>query len=190
MALVASRFRDKTPEGLLIPPNRLRNYTIQIFQQPTAKMAKFQELLQGLGHMKIEELGEGKQRLTLLSADLLTGFVDFYNDWIFKGEEKRTSIEERELKALRALTHYGHQVEPDGKGVVKVNLTEMQNHSLREIGFPFSTDDVNGLAEKKVTSEKMSGEGGLFLQFNLQEIEMLFNYWEIIWATRKVAARD
>ena len=190
LALVGHRFGEVVPEGLVIPPNRLRNYTIQIFQQPTSKMTKFQELLQGLGHMKIEDLGEGKQKLTLLSPDVIMGFADFYNEWIFKSEDKRTTVEDKEVKALRALVHFGKKLEPDFKGNVKVNLTQMQNDSIKEIGYLFSPDDVNGLADKKVTSEKMSGDGALFLQFNLTEIENLAHYWEIIHATRKVAARD
>lgn len=190
LALVANRFGESSPEGLVVPPNRLRNYTIQVFQQPTAKMAKFQELLQGLGHMKIEELGEGRQKLTLLSPDLIMGFVDFYNEWIFKSEDKRVTVEEKELKPLKALVHFGKKEQPDAKGLTKVNLTQMQNDSMRELGFLFSPDDVNGLAEKKITSEKISGEGALFLTFNLQEVEAMANYWEIIIATRKVAARD
>jgi CRP/FNR family transcriptional regulator, cyclic AMP receptor protein len=190
LALVGNRFGEKTPEGLVVPPNRLRNYTIQIFQQPTAKMTKFQEILQGLGHMKIEDLGEGRQKLTLLNPDIIMGFVDFYNEWIFKAEDKRVTVEEKELKPLRALVHFGRQTPPDAKGVVKVNLTKMQNDSMKELGYLFSPDDVNGLAEKKITSEKMSGDGALFLAFNFTEVEMISNYWEIIIATRKVAARD
>ena len=123
LGLVASKYGEKPDggEGVLVPPNRLRNYTIQIFQQPTSKMTRFQEVLQGLGHMKIEELGEGKQRLTLFKPDLLMGFTDFYNDWIFKSEEKRTTIEEKEMKPLRALLHFGRKAgAPDAKGLVKV----------------------------------------------------------------------
>lgn len=192
LGLVASKYGEKAPDGsgTLVPPNRLRNYTIQIFQQPTSKMTKFQEILQGLGYMKIEDLGEGKQRLTLFNPDMLMGFVDFYNEWIFKAEEKRTTIEDKELKPMRALVHFGRKTTPDAKGVVKVNLTEMKNDSMREIGYLFSPDDINSLAEKKVTGEPTSGEGALFLSFNLAELEMLNQYWDIIHACKKVSARD
>ena len=187
LSLVASRFGEKTKDGgIEIPPNRLRNYTIQIFQQPTAKMTKFQEVLQGLGHMKIEDLGEGRQKLTLYKLDMLVGFTDFYNDWIFKSEDKKITIEERELKPMGVLIKYGRKETPDAKGFVKVNLTQIQNESMKELGFLFSVDDVNTLAEKGVTSEKMSGEGGLFLTYNVEEIAVLKEHWDIIHACHKV----
>lgn len=186
LTFVAARFGEKTPEGVLVPPNRLRNYTIQVFQQPTAKMNRLMEIYQGFGYMKIEDLGEGRQKITLYKLDLLSSFVDYYNEWIFKAEEKRTNIEEKEVKPLKALAHYGKKEPVDNKGNVKVNLTQMQTDALRELGFPFNADDVNGLAEKKVTSEKMSGDGAVFMSYNPQEIENLSLYWELIYAFKKV----
>lgn len=190
LGLVAHRYGEKTPEGTIVPPNRLRNYTIQIFQQPTSKMTRFQEVLQGLGHMKIEDLGEGKQKLTLFKPDTIMAFADFYNEWVFKSEDKRTSIEDKELKPMRALVHFGRKATPDAKGVVKVNLTQMQNESMRELSYLFSPDEVNSLAEKKVTGDVASGDGGLFVSYNFQEMEMLYTYWEIIHACRKVSANS
>lgn len=190
LAFVAHRFGEKVPEGFLVPPNRLRNYTIQIFQQPTSKMARFQEVLQGLGYMKVEDLGEGKQKITLFAPDMLLEFVDFYNDWIFKSDEKRTTIEDKELKPMRALVHFGKKTEPDGKGFTKVNLTAMQNDSMRELGYLFVADDVNGLIEKAVIGEKQSGEGGIFTAFNMAQLEMLIQFWEIIHACRKVGTLE
>lgn len=136
--------------------------------------------------MKIEDLGEGKQKLTLFKPDVIMAFADFYNDWIFKSEDKRTSIDDKELKPLRALVHFGRKATPDAKGVVKVNLTQMQNESMRELSYLFSPDEVNSLAEKKVTGDVASGDGGLFVSYNFQDIEMLFTYWEIIHACRKI----
>ncbi len=187
LGLVAARYGEKTPEGhTLIPPNRLRNYTIQVFQAPTAKMTKLQEVLQGLGHFKIEEIGEGRQKLTIFNVDFILAFTDWYNDWIFKAEDKKVTIEEKEMKALRALIFYGKKTEPDAKGIVKVNLTQMQNDSMKDLGYLFSPDDVNSFAEKKLTSEKMSGDGGLFLTYNRKEIEDIFPMWELVHATRNV----
>lgn len=190
LGLVAHRYGEKVPEGTIVPPNRLRNYTIQIFQQPTSKMTRFQEILQGLGHMKIEELGEATQRLTLFNADMIMGFADFYNDWVFKSEEKRVSIEEKELKSMRALVHFGRKSGADDKGIAKVNLTLAQSESIKELGYLFGPDDVNTLSEKKVTGEKTSGDNALFITFNLSELEMLSQYWDIIHACRKVGAHS
>jgi CRP-like cAMP-binding protein len=186
LGLVAHRYGEKTPEGTIVPPNRLRNYTIQIFQQPTSKMTRFQEVLQGLGHMKIEDLGEGKQKLTLFKPEMIMAFADFYNEWVFKSEEKRTSIDDKEMKPMRALVHFGRKATPDDKGFVKLNLTQMQNESMRELGYLFSPDEVNSLAEKKVTGDVGSGDGGLFVSFNLADLETMHAHWEIIHACRKV----
>ena len=187
LGLVGSHYGEKVPEGVLVPPNRLRNYTIQIFQQPTSKMAKFQEILQGLGYMKNEDLGEGKQRITLFSPEFLMAFADFYNDWIFKSEEKRITIDEKEFKPMRALVHFGRKAQDD-KGMARVNLTSMQNDSMRELGYLFVADDVNSLAEKKITGDKQSAEGALFVSFNVNDVETQLKYWEIIHACSNVSA--
>jgi CRP/FNR family cyclic AMP-dependent transcriptional regulator len=190
LGLIAHRYGEKSDAGTIVPPNRLRNYTIQVFQQPTSKMTRFQEVLQGLGHMKIEDLGEGKQKLTLFKPDMVMGFADFYNDWVFKSEEKRTTIDDKELKPMRALVHFGRKVQPDDKGFVKLNLTNMQNESMREVGYLFSPDEVTSLAEKKVTGDVGSGDGGLFVTFNFNDLETQYTYWEIIHACRKVGANN
>ena len=190
LGLVASKYGEKVPEGTLVPPNRLRNYTIQIFQQPTSKMTKLQEILQGLGHMKIEELGEGKQKLLLTSPEMLMGFVDFYNDWIFKPEEKRVTVQEKELKPLRALIHFGRKLTPDASGAVKADLTHMQNDSMRELGYLFNGDDINGLIESKLIGDKQSGEGVVTVSYVLNDIELQLKYWEIIHACKNVTYRD
>lgn len=188
LGLIASRYGEKTPDGTLVPPNRLRNYTIQVFQQPTSKMTRFQEVLQGLGHMKIEDLGEGKQKLTLFKPDMVMAFADFYNEWIFKAEEKRVSIEDKEMKPLRALVHFGRKATPDAKGVVKLNMTTMQNESMRELGYLFSADEVSSLAEKKVIGDPSSGDGALFVSFVQTDVDQLHTFWEIIHACRKISA--
>ncbi len=190
LGLVANKYGEKVPEGTLVPPNRLRNYTIQIFQQPTSKMTRFQDVLQALGHMKVEDLEEAKQRLTLFNPDMIMSFADFYNDWIFKSEDERTSIDEKEMKPLRALVQFGRKVTADAKGITKVNLTSMQTESMKELGYLFSADDVNSLSEKKVTGDKTSGDNALFLTFNLAELEQLSLFWEIIHACRNVGANS
>lgn len=188
LGVVAKVYGEKTPDGkgLLVPPGTLRRYTIQIFQQPTNKMQTMTEVLQGLGHLKLEDLGEGKQRITMFDPDFMIRFVDFYNDFLFKSEDKRTSIEEKEMKTIKALLFYGRKQTMSDKGEVKVNLTQMQNDSMRDLGSLFSVDDVNPLSEKKVIGEKISTDAGLALTFNLKELEMQHPYWELIHACRKL----
>ncbi len=183
---VAKVYGETTEAGTLVPPGTLRRHTIQIFQQPTNKMTTMTEVLQALGHMKIEDLGEGKQRLTVFKPDFLVNFVDFYNDFLFKSEDKRTAIEEKEMKTIKALLFYGKKATPNEKGEVKLNLTQMQNDSMRDLGSLFNVDDVNGLSEKKLVGEKFSTDAGLAVSMNFVDLETQFPYWEIIHACRKV----
>jgi CRP-like cAMP-binding protein len=192
LCLVASRFGEKEGKDgkdINVPPNRLRNYCIQVFQQPTAKLQKLMEMLAGFGYMKIEEIGEGRQKLTIFKLDMLMNFVDYYNDWIFTSEDKKISIEEKEMKAIDALIKFGQKEKRDAKGIVKVNLTNLQNESMKVLGHLFSVDDVDPLVTKGLSSEKMSGEGGIFVSFDLNNLETIYPYWEMIHAFRK-ATRD
>ncbi len=188
LGFISNKYGEKSEEGLLIPPGRLRNYTIQVFQQPTNKMQKLMEILQAFRHMKIEEIGEGRQKLTVLSPDLFLGFVDFYNDYLFKDESKRVSMDEKDMKTLQALIFYGKKQTPDAKGIVKVNLTSMQNDSMRDLGFLFSVDDVNNLCEKGLLTDKVMRDGFLETGFELKQIETIYPYWELIFALKKIKA--
>src|SRR5580704_9516417 len=72
ISLVGFKCGEKQADGsLLISQFTLRNYCIQIFQQPTNRLDKMMDVLQGLGLMKIEDLTEGKKRITLLKPKLL-----------------------------------------------------------------------------------------------------------------------
>jgi len=186
LGVVAKVYGENSDAGVLVPAGTLRRYTIQIFQQPTNKMQTMLEVLQGLGHLKQEDLGEGKQRITLFKPDFLIRFVDFYNDFLFKSEDKRTAIDEKEMKPLKALLYYGRKAEMNDKGEVKLNLTQMQNDSMRDLGFLFNIDDVNTLSEKKVIGEKFSLDSGIGVTVPLREIEDQFPFWEIIHACRRL----
>lgn len=188
---VAKVYGEKTEGGTLVPPGILRKHTIQIFQQPTNKMTTMTEVLQSFGHLKLEELGEGKQRITLFNPDFIIRFVDFYNDFLFKSEDKRTSIEEKEMKTIKAILFYGKKTlaggaVKDAKGEMKLNLTQMQNDSMRDLGALFNVDEVNSLSEKKLVGEKFSTDGALGVTVNLDELEAQYPYWEIIHACRKL----
>ncbi|RME15007.1 MAG: Crp/Fnr family transcriptional regulator [Bdellovibrio sp.] len=173
--------------GLVIPQWTLRNYTIQIFKQPTHKMQRMMEVLSSLGLMKVEDLGEGKQKITILDHDKLTQFVDWYNEHLFKEERKRVDIEEKELPALKALVHFGRKETPDEKGFVTVSLTHIQENAVKELSQPFSVNDTDSLAQKGLVQEKQSGEGGVLTQkFNFKDLERLLGFWEIVHTLRKV----
>lgn len=187
LSMVGQKFGEKSQEGLIVPMGALRNYTIQVFQQPTNKMTKMLEVLQGLKHLKVEDLGEGRQKLTVFNFELLSNFVDWYNQYLFLDEAKRTTIDEGELKIIRGLLFYGEKVSPDEKGIVKISLTVMQNESMRDLGHLLGVNDVNSLVEKGVISEKiMDDQNNLLTSFEIKKLRELLPYWEVVYALRKI----
>lgn len=191
ISLMGFKCGEKTPEGLVVPYNTLRNYTIQVFQQPTNKMQKMMEVLSGLGLMKVEDLGEGKIRVTILKHEILNQFVDWYNNYLFLEESKRVTILEKELPILRALIAFGKKQAPNDRGLVKVSLTDLQNKSMQELNYLVSINDSDSLAEKQVIQEKQSGDGGqIFTHFKLADLETLTPFWEIVYALKKIPSRD
>jgi CRP-like cAMP-binding protein len=190
ISLIGYKAGEKSEEGLVIPSGQLRNYCIQIFQQPTHKMQKLMEVLNGLRIAKTEDLGEGKQKITLLNHKLLSDFVDWYNEYLFTEEEKRVTIEEKDLPILRALVFYGKKQTPNDKGLVTVSLTEIQNNSMADLNFLVRVNDADVFAEKGLTQEKVSGEGGaLSMSFDLKPLENLLPFWELIYSLKRVPPR-
>ena len=187
LSLVGFKCGEPTPEGLDIPYPVLREYCIQVFQQPTNKLDRLMETLQTLGHVRVEELGEGKKRVTLVHHRLLSDFTDWHNRYVFTEDSKRVTVAEKDLNALRALAHFGRKLTPNHKGVVKVNLTEMQATAPAELKFAFSVSDADPLVEVGLAEEKHSGDGGILtMAFRLEEITRILPFWEIYYALRNV----
>ena len=186
LGLVGTRFGEKTKDGIEVSPGILRRYTIQVFQLPTNKLQRLMELLENFGYMKVEDLGEGRQKITIFKLDQIVAFVDFYNDWLFKAEDKRVTVEEKELPTLKTLVHYGKKESPNAKGMTVINLASVQSTAGMEVGRPFSSDDVNSLIEKKIVSDKMSTENGIVVSFVQAELEAMLPHWELIHTFKKV----
>ena len=143
-----------------------------------------------LGFMTIEDIGEGKKKVTLLNHKLLTDFTDWYNKYLFTEESKRITVEEKEVEVMEALLFYGKQQEPDWKGEVQINLTQMQNDSMKDLGRVVDVNAADGLIEKGLVQDKQSGEGGIVTtKFNLQELETLQPYWKIVYTLIKIPGR-
>ncbi len=190
ISLVGFKIGEKTDLGLEIRYSVLREYCIQVFQQPTNKLDKIMEVLQALNIMKVEELGEGKKRVTILNHKLLTDFTDWYNKYLFTEQGKRVTVEEKEMPTLRALVFYGKKQTPDDKGLVKVSLTDMQNSSMKDLNTLFSVNEADPLAEKGLVQEKSSEQGGsLSMKFNLKDLEVVLPCWEILYTIKKVPSR-
>ena len=189
IALIGYKSGEKEGDGIVVPYWTLRNYCIQVFQTPTNKLDKMLEALQGFGITKVEELGEGKKKITILKHDLVARFTDWYNEYLFKDESKRVTIIEKEMPIIKALIFYGKKATPDDKGFVQVSLTEMQNNSMKDLGYLVSVNDSDSLAEKGLVQEKQSGEGGVLTQkFALKDLETIQPYWEIVFGLSKLQA--
>lgn len=191
ISLIGYKSGEKQADGsLLIPFNTLRNYCIQIFQAPTNKLDKMMEVLSALQIMKVEELGEGKKKITLFKHQMLTDFTDWYNKWLFTEEKKRVEILEKELPTIRALLFYGSKQTPNDKGEVVVNLTDMQNNSMKDLNNLFNVNDADPLAEKGLVEEKQSGAGGqLTMKIKYTELAQQMPFWELIYTLKKVQRR-
>lgn len=189
ISLIGYKAGVKEDEGLVIPYHMLRNYCIQIFQAPTSKLDIMIDALQGMQIMKLEDLGEGKKKVTILKHEFLSKFVDWYNDYLFKDESKRITITEKELPGLRALVFYGQKQTPNENGEVTVSLTDIQNNSMKDLGFLVSTNATDSLAEKGLVQEKQSGEGGALTQkFIFKDVATVLPYWELVFALLKIPA--
>lgn len=187
IALIGYKSGEPEGDGLVIPYYQLRNYCIQIFQAPTSKLDKMLEALQGMQIAKVEELDQGRKKITLLKHEFLAKFVDWYNEYLFKDEGKRITILEKDMPALRALAFYGQKQTPNDKGEVTVNLTDIQNNSMKDLGTLVSVNATDVFAEKGLVQEKQSGEGGILTQkFILKDILAALPNWELVHALLKI----
>jgi CRP/FNR family transcriptional regulator, cyclic AMP receptor protein len=189
IALIGYKSGEKEGDGLVLPYWTLRNYTIQIFGAPTSKLDRMLEALQGFGITKVEDLGEGKKRITLLKHELLAKFVDWYNEYLFKDESKRVTITPKEFPVLKAIVFYGRKQTPNEKGEVVVNLTEMQNNSMKDLSYLVGVNDSDTLAEKGLINEKQSGDGGILTtKFVFKDVEAILPYWELVFGLTSIPA--
>lgn len=178
---VGHKYGKPDEHGITFTSVLLRNYTIQIFQEPTNKMQSVVNALCALGFMIQEERGDGTQKITNLKPQELFQFVDWYNDWLFKPEGKRLqALTELEVRILNGILHFARRASPDSKNFRKVSLTEVQNDSMKETGNLIRGDDVNPLIEKNYLPEKIMTDGGVFLMVNLEELEPVATNWTMV----------
>lgn len=185
-SFVGMKYGTKEDSAISVPQNRLRNTTIQIFQEATNKMQSLLSALEEIGFVKVEELGEGRQKILNLKPDLLFEFVDWYNEWLFKSDKDKVSFTAEEIKTFSGIINYAKKIEPNAKGVRKVNVNDLQNDSMKDLGFLLKVEDLNPLIEKNVVSEKIMEEGGVFVNIILDDIEKLATYWKIIWDLKRI----
>lgn len=180
LGFVSLRYGEETEHGFQVPAGRLRNITIQIFQQATHKMNTLCEVLEEFDYMKVENLGEGKTRLIVKDLDFIFKFVEFYNNQLFSEQAKKYNIAKHQLKTLKVAKHYGEQAEKNHKGFVKLNVTELSNISMKEMGSKISVDDVKDLSETGLLGDHSSDGDSDFIEFDVDYVSEIVPYWELI----------
>ncbi len=164
----------------------LRNYTIQIFQEATNKMQSVVAALTEMGYLTQEDRGDGSQKITNTRPTELFSFVDWYNEWLFKQEKDRMpSLTDQEVRILNGILLFARKVEPNSKGMRKVNLNDVQNDSMKETGNLIRAEDVNSLVEKKYLSEKIMDEVGVYIMVGLEDVVPYARNWELVNSLKK-----
>lgn len=185
--LVGHRYGHRNEDGSLsFSSFLLRNYTIQIFQEATNKMDSIVEVMTEMEYLTSEDKGDGTKKITNRKPDELFAFVDWYNEWLFKQEKDRMPmLSEAETKIMNAIIQFAHKAEVDKKGLRKINMNDVQNESMKEVGFLIKIDDVNSLIEKKYLSEKILDEKGVYIMVSLDEVEVYARNWTIVNTLKK-----
>lgn len=186
---VGMKYGKESPEdkGLAVGGNVLRNYTIQVFQEATHKMDKLLAVLETLGYLKVEDLGEGRKKVVLFKPDQLFSFSEWYNEWLFKKESDRIFVKEEEIKIINGVLHFARKAPKNDKGISKVSLTELQNDSMKDLGFLIKIEETLPLCEKKLIGEHTMIEGGgVVSDVQLEELEKIAPFWSVIYALKKV----
>ncbi len=179
--LVSHRYGSPDGEGVNVPSGKLRNYTIQVFQEATNKMQAMMDAFKNMGYVKLEDLGEGRIKITNLQPDVLFQFVDWYNEHLFKAEkDKGPTLDEKEVKLLRALIHFAKRAPEGRNNSRKVNLNDLQNESMKEFGFLIKAEDINPIVEKNLVSEKVMENDGVFVSVILENVEGPALYWGMV----------
>jgi CRP/FNR family cyclic AMP-dependent transcriptional regulator len=184
--LVGHRYGKPEGDSLSFNSQLLRNYTIQIFQEATNKMQSVVTALSELGFLKVEDKGDGFQKITNVTPTELFSFVDWYNEWLFKQEKDRMPpLKDDEVRILQGVLGFAKKVPPDKKGFHKINLNDVQNESMKETGHLIRVDDVNSLIEKNYLTEKIMDENGLYIMVNIADVETYAKNWGLISSLRR-----
>ena len=143
--------------------------------------------LMGMNLMRVEDIGEGRQKIILYKPDLLFQFVEWYNELLFKKDSEKVIVKEEEIKILNGVLHFAKKQPKDDKGLVKLSLTSLQNESMKELGFFIKLEETLPLIEKKLMGDQIMEEGGgISSVVQVEELEKITPFWSIIYALKKV----
>jgi len=186
LAFVTHKFGTPVEQDYEINSMILRKYTIQIFQEATHKMQKLTEALVPFDILTLQNTGDGNQKIIVKKLSLLFDFVEWHNKYLFQKDEDRATIEESEIRIINGLLFFARQKTPNDKGIVKLNLSEIQNDSMKVLGDLIRVDDINPLITKKIVTDKQMEGDGIYTFVETQLLEKLSPFWSLIYALRKV----
>lgn len=184
LGFVAYRYGEESEVGLQVPGGLLRNFTIQVFQQPTHKMQTLTEVLSDFGYMSIENLGEGKIRLIVNDLDFIFRFVEFYNKQLFSEQAKKFNVSESQLKSLKVIKFYGEKEERNTKGFVRLNLTHIAGASMKEMGHRMHIDDIRTLSETGMLGDYSADGDGEYLELDIDYISEIVPFWDLVYTLK------
>jgi CRP-like cAMP-binding protein len=181
LSLVATKYGQQVEGGVEIPYNLLRDFTIQVFQLATNKMFKLLDQLTELEHCVVENIGDGQKRLVLKSYETISDLSIYYNRWLYKAKDKRIEFTARDLPPLKALIFYGEKAQKlSNEDKVKISLTDVQNDSMRDLGYLTPIEMFDALIEKGLISDKVMENNMIYTTFDLKSLKTQTLYWEII----------
>ena len=148
-------------------------------------MQKLLTILSEFGYASVEDLGEGKQRITVKNIDFLFQFTEWHNEWLFHKEETRITIKEEQVGVLEAVLHFSKKLTKNDKGQVKLNLTQIQSESAAEVGRQIKPDELEALVTLGFLSDKIMDGGNVSSVAQVDDLEKIIPCWKLFYALKK-----
>ena len=177
---------DASEKALEVHSEMLRVYTIQVFQEATNKMNKLTAAFAEMELVKIQDTGDGHQHITNLNPDLLFGFVEWHNKFLFKREDERIIVSPVDLKVMRAVLHFAKDAPKDKSGLAKLNVTQLLAECQAALGYSVKPEELDGVVAKGLMSEKTVEKESIISWVQLEDLAKLIPYWDIIFKLRTV----
>lgn len=156
----------------------LRNYTIQVFQEPATKLPRLIDGLDKLGYLA-PKLADGSDKIEVQAhkTQELFSFVEWYNEWLHKRQEsRRPLLTDGDIKILDGILHFAEKIPPNAKGFTKLNMTKVQETSEKILGFELTVDSMKPIIAKQYLSQPTMEDTGVHITFDRKELGTLGQY--------------
>jgi CRP-like cAMP-binding protein len=164
-------------------PALIRNYAVQVFQEPASKLTEVLEVLQKSQMLLIENLEEDKQRLLMPEGKdkELLAFVSYYNEELQKDFSERLSLSRASVDALELLVHYSENFLIKKDGTCRANIIELQNRAFEELNKFVEKEAFQELIDHGLVSEmRAESATNIFVTYNRDELGRIAPYQSLI----------